>query len=532
MRSIILILAAAGAALAAPAAGARTFFVDRTEDDGQPHSLRWAIEQSNAINLASPEAGGNRIVIGRKGKDPFVIKPTGTFLPPLVGPVSVEGVRSGRHGGPPTVVIDGAELVPPRTPSACPGATHTFDFATATWTVSRVSGNGPNVRGYYGGGLVVHDSGDVEISNLEIRNFCFGVGGVRSNNVNVHHMRIVDHHGAAGVIFTGDDGNAGSTDRSYNNRLADSELLDNADGFEFTRGTRDSVIEGNTIALTQPLPVDGNAIEYASSGHHNSVIGNVMTGYAITAMTVGSGNNHVIRENDISGNGSTGVSFGGSGHQIEDNNISDNGGVGVALGGSLHHFEKNTVARNGLAGVNVTSANSQQLTLSRNRIFGNGGLGIDLAPGGPNANDPLDADAGANGGLNHPMLGAESEWTRDEITLAGTLDGAPNLTHRIEFFASREPGASGTGAGEVYLGSASVTTNASGQAEFAFTYDGRRARGWHGWHHNRHGDRGKRHGGDPFGDGTSRAFFSATATDPAGATSEFGPALELTRSRR
>jgi hypothetical protein len=75
-----------------------------------------------------------------------------------------------------------------------------------------------------------------------------------------------------------------------------------------------------------------------------------------------------------------------------------------------------------------------------------------------------------------------------------------------------------------------VTTNASGQAEFAFTYNGRRARGWHGWQHERRD--GRSGGGDVFGDGTSRAFFSATATDPSGATSEFGPALELTRLRR
>ena len=175
-------------------------------------------------------------------------------LPPLVGPVVVQGVRTGRPGSPPAVVIDGSELVAPRTPAACPGATHAYDFARGAWIATRIIGAGPNVRGYYGAGLAVHDSHDVEITGLEIRNFCAGVVGVRSNNVNVHGVRLVDHHGAAGLIFTGDDGNAGITGLSFNNRLADSVLLDNGDGFEFTRGTRDSVAEGNYIALTQPLP--------------------------------------------------------------------------------------------------------------------------------------------------------------------------------------------------------------------------------------------------------------------------------------
>ena len=40
-----------------------------------------------------------------------------------------------------------------------------------------MNGEGPNVRGYYGAGLAVHDSHDVEISGLEIRNFCIGVAG-------------------------------------------------------------------------------------------------------------------------------------------------------------------------------------------------------------------------------------------------------------------------------------------------------------------------------------------------------------------
>lgn len=508
---------ATAALTVASAAGAETFLVNRTDDNGGKHTLRWAIEQSNAINMANPDSSGNRILIvpAFAASKPFVIKPKGDFLPPLVGPVSVETPRTGGPGDPPDVVLDGSDLVPIRTPEACPGASHTYDFGTGTWITTRVSGQGPNVRGYYGAGLAVHDSHDVEISGFEIRYFCLGVVALRSNNVNVHDMRIVDHHGAAGVIFTGDNGDAGVTSLSFNNRLSDSVLLDNGDGFEFTRGARDSVLERNYIALTRPLPVNGNAVEFATSGNNNRVVANVMTNYDITSMTVGSGSGHTVTGNDVSFNNGPGVSFGGSGHLIADNNFSNNGGTAVALNGSQQLFERNRVHGNGGIGVSITNNNSQQNTITANSIAGNAGLGIDIAPTGVNANDLAancadglpDCDTGPNGRQNFPVLDASSHWSAGGIVLNGSLPSRPNQPYRIEFFASRAAHASGHGEGEVYLGSATVTTDASGHAAFSASIAN----------------------GNPFGDGTSSSFFTATATDPFGATSEFSAALELSR---
>jgi len=50
----------------------------------------------------------------------------------------------------------------------------------------------------------------------------------------------------AGTSANPIDGNAGLTGLTFNNRLAD--------GFQFSRGARDSIAEGNYVALTQPLP--------------------------------------------------------------------------------------------------------------------------------------------------------------------------------------------------------------------------------------------------------------------------------------
>jgi 3-dehydroshikimate dehydratase len=507
----------AASLLAATNASAETFLVNRTDDNGAKHTLRWAIEQSNAINLSNPDAAGNRILIApAPGARAFVIRPTGDFLPPLVGPVVVQGVSTGAPGSPPAVVLDGSELVAPRTPGACPGATHSYDFARRAWVATRIIGAGPNVRGYYGAGLAVHDSHDVEVTGLEIRNFCAGVAAVRSHNVNVHDVALVDHHGAAGLIFTGDDGNAGITDLSFNNRLANSVLLDNGDGFEFTRGTRDSVAEGNYVALTQPLPEDGNAVEFALPGNNNSLVGNIFTRYRITSVSLNAGGaNHVVRDNDISFNSGPGLSVNGPGSVIRNNNISDNGGTAVALTGSRQRFEENIVRRNGGAGISIASSTTAQVTITRNSVAGNAGLGIELAPSGPNPNDGSadcadgfpDCDSGPNDRQNFPVLDASSRWTAGGIVLNGALASRPNQAYTVEFFVSRAADPSGYGEGEVHLGNAMVMTDSSGSASFSVSLPG----------------------GDPFGDATASGYFTATATDPGGSTSEFSQALRLSR---
>ena len=515
---------------------AAVFTVANYNDSG-PGSLRQAIFDANA----SP--GADVIQIAIVGTAPRVISVKDQFLPPLMGPLVLRVGTTAPSANAPAVTLDGASLVPPRTPAACPGATVVFNAQTQQWDSSRVQGTGPNVRGYYGAGLTVIDSKDVEISGLEIRNFCIGIATVRSSNVNVHDVRIVDAHGAAGVIFTGDDGQAGSTELSFANRLTHSVLLDNGDGFEFTRGTHHSLIEGNLIALTKPLPSDGNAVEFATAGSSNSVIGNTFTGYVSTAMTVGSGGSHTIRGNTITGNRGTGMSVGGSNNVVEENRLVNNGGAGATVGGTGHKIRSNVFSGNGGAGLQVSG---QGITVSRNAIFANGGLGIDLNPPGANVHDGpagcvdhlADCDTGANNSQNTPILGDDSLWTSAGLVVRGRLESRPNQAYNVELFASRaaspgltepQPGVGGggagrggapdpgtatataaaTGDGERFIGSVSVTTDATGSGAFSVTLPG----------------------AGPFAETPRQpfVFVAATATDAAGNTSEFSPSVLLLR---
>uniref|UniRef100_UPI00286D8556 DUF4347 domain-containing protein n=1 Tax=Sphaerotilus sp. TaxID=2093942 RepID=UPI00286D8556 len=147
-------------------------------------------------------------------------------------------------------------------------------------------------------------------------------------------------------------------------------------------------------------------------------------------------------------NSSSGVRIGGTGAN-EGNLIAANTGAGVEIG-------------NGASGVSVLG----------NRMTGNGGLGIDLEPfGAVLANDALDVDTGANGRQNFPVLSSANS-TGGNTTVIGTLNSQASATYRIEFFSSPVADPSGFGEAAVYLGTATVTTDGSGNASFGALLSG------------------------------------------------------------
>lgn len=172
----------------------------------------------------------------------------------------------------------------------------------------------------------------------------------------------------------------------------------------------------------------------------------------------------------------------------------------VRLGG-VGAGEGNLVAFHETTGVRVGGA-ATGVAILRNSIHDNGALGIDLlgASGlGVTANDPFDADGGANLLQNYPVLGAASTrrifGTRmTATTIAGQLHSAANSNYVVEFFVNAIADPSGHGEGAHYLGATTLTTDAQGNARFTVTLLGP----------------------PPVG-----SQISATATDAAGNTSEF-----------
>jgi hypothetical protein len=139
-------------------------------------------------------------------------------------------------------------------------------------------------------------------------------------------------------------------------------------------------------------------------------------------------------------------------------------------------------------------------TISANWIFLNKNLGIDLGLGYTIPNDVGDADTGANNQQNFPVITSAIN-TLGPVDIAGTLNSTANTQYRIEFFASTECDSSGYGEGRDYIGTTMVVTDGAGNASFNVNFSA----------------------GGPLGQ-----FITATATDPAGSTSEFSPCALIT----
>ena len=226
-------------------------------------------------------------------------------------------------------------------------------------------------------------------------------------------------------------------------------------------GSANNTIGGTTLAARNLISGNGgNGVR--SDYHPNAVQGNFIGTQADGVSPLGNGLNGVL------------INF------TVDNTI---GGSASGAG--------NTIAFNGGAGVLIMGVTSNPV--SSNAVFANAGIGIDLDGNGITPNDPCDGDSGANKRQNTPVITSSSS-SSSGTAIQGTLDSAPNVTFKIEFFANSACDSSGHGEGEQLIGSTTVTTDGGCHASFAITL--------------------------PIAV-PSGSYITATATDPNGNTSEF-----------
>jgi hypothetical protein len=178
-----------------------------------------------------------------------------------------------------------------------------------------------------------------------------------------------------------------------------------------------------------------------------------------------------------------------------------NDGAGVRIAGSRNTIGagnlftgadsfSTTIAFSGGPGVLVQAGSANPILA--NAIFANTGLGIDLSPFGVNPSDPGDTDTGPNDSQNPPKL--TSAVRRPEVTVVrGVLHSRPNTKFLIELFTDTGCHPSGSGEGKRFVTDVNVTTNAGGSRSFSTSFPS-------------------------FDVGN---VMTATATDPAGSTSEF-----------
>ena len=96
---------------------------------------------------------------------------------------------------------------------------------------------------------------------------------------------------------------------------------------------------------------------------------------------------------------------------------------------------------------------------------------IDLVGGsqtsaGVTLNDAGDGDSGPNQLLNYPVL--TSAVNGSVTTISGTLNSVASSTFTVELYSSPSADPSTFGEGATFLGSVTITTNASGNGSFSF----------------------------------------------------------------
>lgn len=349
------------------------------------------------------------------------------------------------------------------------------------------AGSGNVISGNHGNGVIVGSSDNIVQGNLIGTNaagtaglgndvagvIVFGFPG-RNNTIGGSSpgaRNVISGNGQGGLQICCQNASANIVRGNYiGTNAAGTVALPNAfAGVLLNGGTKDNVIGG-------PGASDGNLVS-GNAGEGVWLDGPDVTGNSVQGNRIG------VQSDETSALGNTldGILL---------NSASANaiGGMGSA---------GNIIAHNGRHGVAVAEFGGRCCsvgdTISGNSILSNGGLGIDLGFDGVTPNDLGDGDTGPNNLQNFPVL-TDINSGGASTTVVGTLNSAPLTTFRVEFFTSGTCDATGYGEGESFLGAAATVTDAGGNASFSVSFPSTVAAG---------------------------RSATATATDPAGNTSEF-----------
>jgi CSLREA domain-containing protein len=464
-------------------------------------TLRAAIQQANA------SAGTDTIGFNIPGAGPHTIAPT-TALPVISDPVVIDGFT--QPGSSPN--------------SAAPGA--------PTNAVMKIELSGVNAPASSGNTIGLRIRGGSTVRGLVINRFADGAmqaSGV-GNRIEGNYIGLnVGGSGAFGSsypmgIMLNLNMSVNTTDTVIGGLApaARNVIAGSAVGIHIFNSTNTMVVGnyiGTSAAGTERFGLaafEGIRLIVANNntiGGTTPAARNVVSGHSTWGISLG-GNNNVVQGNYIGttadgtgelGNGITGVLVGGANNSIG----GTAGGAGNVIAYSGVTCDEAQLANpNCGVGVVVQDGGSSSSAVG-NAILGNSihssrRLGIDLTgptsdPIGDNVtpNDNGDADTGPNQRQNYPVL----NWAKPGSTVVqGSLNSTVSTAFRLEFFADSSCDPSGHGEGKTFLEARSVTTDTSGNVGFDFTLAPSISNG---------------------------EFITATATDPAGNTSEFSPCVEV-----
>ena len=381
---------------------------------------------------------------------------------------------------------------------------------------------GNQVRGSYVG---TNKSGSSALANGSEGILVQGAANAIVGGASSALRNVISGNSGHGVLISGASGGTKVQGNYIGTNAAGTSSLPNAASGVVVAGVANVTIGGN--AADTGNVISGNSdwgVRLQGGASGVTIERNIVGRSANSASIIANGNAGIMLDqapnntigsngngNTISGNQQEGIYIYGTastGNVIQSNSVTNNGFFGVRIGyapgnliGGTTGGTENSISNNAADGIYVEGGTATGNRLLRNSIFNNGGLGIDLGDDGVTPNDPGDSDTGPNNLQNFPGLtGAISGGGLTVV--AGTLNSKPNTTYRLEFFfndvGTCDP--SGHGEGRYFLGSTDVATNGAGNASFSSGYSASL--------------------------GSGRPVV-ATATDPAGNTSEFAACVNV-----
>jgi parallel beta-helix repeat protein len=266
------------------------------------------------------------------------------------------------------------------------------------------------------------------------------------------------------------------------NPAGDAAIGNTGDGI-FFGSAEGVVIRANLVSGNGGCGIvgSGNSAQITGNNVGTNLAGTSALGNTSSGICVGNGSGFSIRDNLVSGNLANGVwAAQATATTIAANRIGTDAagtsavpnqldgvyvtGSGVSLIGGPAAADGNTIAFNLGKGIGYGGWFGGS-AFGSNRIFSNGGLGIDLGDSGVTPNDTGDGDTGPNELQNFPVL-TSAIASGGSTTVSGTLNTFPG-TFTIQFFSSSACDPSGYGEGELLEGSTLVATDAEGYSSYS-----------------------------------------------------------------
>lgn len=274
------------------------------------------------------------------------------------------------------------------------------------------------------------------------------------------------------TVIGGDDAADGATDGVVHAR----NIISNSSGpgiFLGGAGFGGATVHGNYIGtdvsgtLSRPNVNGGIFANQANStiiGGASAGAGNLISGHDNDGVGIVFSSGIVIQGNRI---GTTADGTGALGNYR--GIFLGNGTITAQIGGTAAG-EANVIAFNTADAIEAFFSTTTA-TIRGNSIHDNGTtalhLGIDLDADGVNANDMGDADLGANGLQNYPVLTSATR-SGGLSNISGTLNSTASTSFFIDFYASSAADPSGSGEGAIFIGNIGATTDSAGNVAFNF----------------------------------------------------------------